>query len=307
MSSIQILVGCDPELFLKDASGKFVSAHTLLPGTKIEPYKVPRGAIQVDGVAAEFNIDPASSAAGFVTNIQTVMTMLRSRIGTHQLVTEPFAVFEPSYFSTLPPETRELGCNPDFNAWTGQVNPAPDGEKTTMRTASGHVHIGWCKDVNPFGKAHQEDCRMVVKQLDYYLGMYSLLWDPDNTRRQLYGKAGAFRPKPYGCEYRVLSNQWLTNENLMSWVWQATYQGVRSLLDGKKSMEEQYGSFAQEVIDGNKTDWIDSSNGQEILRQSMLPFLTPEFYKGREHLIEATYKKKRATTSKAVWPREIEA
>ena len=28
----------------------------------------------------------------------------------------------------------------------------------------------------------------------------------------MYGKAGAFRPKPYGMEYRVLSNFWLTSD-----------------------------------------------------------------------------------------------
>ena len=56
----QILVGCDPEVFVAKG-GKFISAHGMIPGTKKAPHKVERGAVQVDGMALEFNIDPAAS------------------------------------------------------------------------------------------------------------------------------------------------------------------------------------------------------------------------------------------------------
>jgi hypothetical protein len=45
----------------------------------------------------------------------------------------------------------------------------------------------------------------------------------------MYGKAGAFRPKPYGMEYRVLSNKWLTNTRLQSWVYDTTVLAMENL------------------------------------------------------------------------------
>ena len=58
----RILVGADPELFLRDKkTGQLVAADiNQIKGTKVTPYKVECGAVQVDGAAGEFNIDPAS-------------------------------------------------------------------------------------------------------------------------------------------------------------------------------------------------------------------------------------------------------
>lgn len=262
------LVGCDPELFLKDGKGNFVSAHTILPGTKLEPYAVDSGAIQVDGVAAEFNIAPASTSKAFVNHIATVMKSLDlykdAKNSSLRYVIEPYAIFNEAYFQSLPENVRELGCNPDFNAWTGQVNPSPEGDGTTMRTASGHLHVGWTKDTNPFGKIHFEDCRMFIRECDYFLGLNSLRWDQDNTRRKLYGNAGAFRPKPYGAEYRVLSNVWLKSPKLQAWIFE-TIQAVKNRLMGSKpQLQEMFGDYAQKVINENQVDWWNTKEGQKV-------------------------------------------
>lgn len=263
MPQVKVLVGADPEVFLRDSHGRLVSAHDILPGTKEEPHKVPYGAVQVDGVAAEFNIDPASTESEFVRNISEVVTSLKSKIPGLTLHIEPYATFDKGYFSSLPDKTRELGCNPDYNAWTGEVNPAPDG-LTSTRTASGHLHIGWCKDVSPMSRFHFEDCRSLVKQLDYFLGMYSLMWDEDDTRRKMYGMAGAFRPKSYGVEYRVLSNTWLKSPRLQKWIYNTIQSAVQVLLSGDETMEEQFSDYAQRVINGNIIDWYKTPEGQNI-------------------------------------------
>lgn len=264
-------LGCDPELFLQNPEGKFISAHDILPGTKVSPFGVSNGAVQVDGVAAEFNTLPAETGKQFVNNIAQVMTTLKDMAKGNTLTITPFAVFEKAYFNSLPPEVRELGCNPDFNAWTGQVNPAPDGTES-MRTASGHIHIGWCEDVNPYDTLHYEDCRVFIKQLDYYLGLYSLLWDKDNTRRQMYGKAGAFRPKSYGVEYRVMSNMWLKSPRVQEWIFQAVQLAAGQLMGGGKSMEDSFGTFAQECIDGNNTEWHETTIGKKVIMATGMPF-----------------------------------
>ena len=250
---MQVLVGADPELFVRDQNGIFISGHNLCPGTKEEPFKVDRGAIQVDGTALEFNIDPSSSADEFVLNIGTVRSILATYVPNLSIVAEPVAEFTPEVFAAIPDDAKMLGCNPDFNAWEGRMNDPPDGEHP-FRTASGHVHIGWGEGFDPEDRQHFNDCCIVARQLDYYLGIYTLLWDPDPRRRQMYGKAGAFRPKPYGMEYRVPSNVWLKSESLQRFVYEACINAVSALYAGER-VEDLHGDLARTIIDNNITDW----------------------------------------------------
>jgi hypothetical protein len=54
----------------------------------------------------------------------------------------------------------------------------------------------------------------------------------------MYGAAGAFRPKPYGVEYRVLSNAWLQSEELMAWVYRTTTKAITDLFEGKAAFHQ---------------------------------------------------------------------
>jgi len=256
-----VLVGADPELFMRNPNtGEFVSADdhdsgARIPGTKWEPHAVPYGAVQIDGTALEFNINPAHTADEFVFNIRSVMTTLTNMVPGYNVVAEPVARFDRYYFENkVPSHAQELGCNPDYNGWTEDVNPHPDPAGEPFRTASGHIHIGWTNGADVEDKDHFLLCCKFARQLDYYLGMYSLLWDPDGTRRQLYGKAGAFRPKSYGLEYRVLSNRWLKDEQLMRWVYNTTQVAMADGFVGAWA-ENSYGDIAREVIDTNDVEW----------------------------------------------------
>ena len=257
----KVLVGADPELFMRNPnSGEFVSAHETqcgarIPGTKYEPFKVPNGAIQVDGTALEFNIDPANSVQEFVANIKSVRKTLESYVPGFNVVAEPVANYDKVYWLTqVPPEAQTLGCDPDFNGWTMDQNPSPNPGSKPFRTASGHIHIGWTTDQDVFDKEHYLLCCKMARQMDYYLGIQSLLWDKDGTRRSLYGKAGAFRPKPYGVEYRVLSNRWLDSDALMAWVYNSVQVGMEAAFNGAWA-EDTYGKLAQHIIDTNVIDW----------------------------------------------------
>ncbi len=224
-------IGADPEFFLKK-DGKFVSAYGMIEGTKTNPQKVKGGAVQVDGMALEFNIDPVDNFEDFNDNINSVLGALRAMIPKeYEFAFVPVAHFDADYINNQPIEARRLGCDPDFNAYTGKPNPIPDASKT-FRTASGHIHIGWDENLNVDDAEHIEACRMMTKQLDIVLGNASLIIDPDTTRRQLYGKAGAFRPKSYGVEYRVMSNAWVENVNLRRLVFYNAKHCFDKLLKG---------------------------------------------------------------------------
>lgn len=228
---MEILVGADPEIFMFQ-NGVPISAHGMIRGDKHDPFVVKDGAVQVDGMALEFNIDPASTEEQFVHNITSVMETLKSMVPGYDLIATPVAEFGHDYIKAQPREALELGCDPDFNAWlNGKVNPRPQGDNP-FRTGAGHVHIGWTKDADIYNKVHVEAGIMLTKQLDYYLGLPSLLYDGNSKRRTMYGAAGAFRPKSYGVEYRVLSNAWLNDPKLMAWVYRNTIAGTKALMGG---------------------------------------------------------------------------
>lgn len=206
-----IKIGTDPEIFVKK-DGEFVSAAGLIPGTKANPHKVNCGAVQVDGMALEFNTDPVDNIEDFNLNITTVMEQLQKMVPDHELVVSPTAEFSKEVLEAQSAETLELGCEPDFNSYDGgRPNPTPNSEGINFRTASGHLHIGWGEDFDVKDPDHIKACCSMTKILDYTLGVMSSVWDGDKKRRELYGNFGSFRPKPYGMEYRVLSNSWLNS------------------------------------------------------------------------------------------------
>ncbi len=224
---MKLTIGADPEVFVLDRdTNKFVSAHDLVPGSKYRPYATPNGAIQPDGVAAEFNIHPASTRKEFLSYLarteKVLKMVVRKDHESYDLIAVPTADFDPEYFSDLPEYAKALGCDPDFDAYLEQANPKPSGDRP-FRTGAGHIHIGFCppKD-NPMEEHHFKNCCSLTKQLDAILVPASKLWDSDTKRMELYGKPGAFRPKPYGLEYRVLSNAWLTRNSTKSYVYDAT-------------------------------------------------------------------------------------
>jgi hypothetical protein len=242
-----ILVGADPEYFVKQ-HGIFKSAFGLIKGDKKNPQRVNRGAVQVDGMALEFNIDPAATEDEFCININEVMAQLKKMVPDYEHAFVPVATFDPEYMKAQPKESLELGCEPDFNAWTKDVNQKPDGDRP-FRTASGHVHIGWTNGQCVDDMGHLSVCHDVVKQMDFFLGLPSLMYDADTQRREMYGKAGCYRPKSYGVEYRTLSNAWLKSDASKKWVFRAVQAGIEALLAGRL-LTDKYGDI-QDIINNS--------------------------------------------------------
>jgi hypothetical protein len=236
---MQYLVGADPELFIKNMStGQFISAHDVIPGSKLLPQQVNYGAIQPDGVSAEFNIKPAKTHEEFSTNVFSVVNALtsivRNKLGAdHSLVATPTAYFDVKYFRKLPAQAKALGCTPDYNVWTGTMNKvvAPSSRRP-FRTGAGHIHVGWTEGASHEDSAHVTKCLRVVKQLDACMFVPSLLWDNDGKRRELYGKMGSYRIKPYGVEYRPLSNAWVFKPLLHKFIFETVRRACNALDDG---------------------------------------------------------------------------
>ena len=100
------------------------------------------------------------------------------------------------------------------------INPKPKAANPGLRTAGGHIHIGF-SELRPVDSESQ---KVLGVMCDYFLGLPALLLDSDDMRKELYGKAGACRFKEYGIEYRVLSNFWITQEKNRLWAWEQAHK-----------------------------------------------------------------------------------
>jgi hypothetical protein len=214
----------------------------IFPGTKKEPYPVDRGAIQVDGVALEFNINAAESENEFFKNINTVFNQMQEMVVAvnkdWEIKAIPVAHFKTNTWKHIPEDAKILGCDPDYN-YTGMANPNP-GEQllnTPLRTGSGHIHIGWTEDEDVQDPLHFQDCRFIADKFRSCVGefgFYQARTHEDYTRLQYYGMNGAFRPKPYGVELRSPSNRWLASEQTIRSVYRETKQYFDSITAGAK-------------------------------------------------------------------------
>lgn len=279
-------VGADPELFLKSKlTGQMVSAHGLIPGDKKNPHPVKNGAVQVDGMAAEFNINPASTKKKFVDNLKSVMRQLADMLPEYDLVIEPSVDFSKEVWEKVPEEATILGCEPDYNAYTSKEN-VPPNPKVTFRTAAGHVHLGWTQDVDPKDPGHMMACEILARELDYHLALPAALLDigeASTRRRQLYGSPGAYRPKSYGMEYRVLSNFWLSNPEYMIWVYDVCHKVFQNLIENRKVTHQTCSKLVQEVL----TTGREFTVGELIQLQQSVLLMPPKweevYFAGKEN------------------------
>jgi len=256
-------IGADPEVFVK-YQGQLASAYGLIPGTKDTPFPVKDGAVQVDGMALEFNISPASTQKQFEKNLTSVLSQMTKMVPGYEMFIEPVADFGLDMIKKQPEEASQLGCSPDFNAYTGKPNPAP-AVNTPFRTASGHIHIGWRTDpVDPYETTHMEACVALVKALDLYVGttlcVLDARYDPGKRRQSLYGRAGAFRPKSYGLEYRVPSNIWIKSAKTRAFVFGNTIEAIKATFANPEVGETKINNLtARQLID----EWDGKFTGQE--------------------------------------------
>ena len=241
-----VLRGADPEVFLKSVeTGSPVVSIGLIGGTKKKPRKIGNGyALQEDNVTAEFNIPPSNNKKAFVASLEYTLSFLRSELSPKGLDLSIVPSMEFTEEQLDHPQAQELGCEPDYNAWTGEMNPRPFAPPS-LRSAGGHLHIGYD---NPTIAISQE----IIKAHDLFLGVASVLYDPDKRRRQIYGKAGACRFKGYGVEYRTPSNFWISSTELMEWAYEQSEKAINFVNEGIQLTEAMSNNIINCINKGNK-------------------------------------------------------
>lgn len=212
-------IGSDPELFIINTkTGKVVSSIGIIPGEKDNAFRektwLKGFGLEIDNILAEFNIPAVKTKATWIKYMNFMKDYIRKFVKKVNpdldiLCTASMMVDDDQLDSE---EAKQFGCAPDYNAYTEKENPKPQGDRGNLRSAGCHIHIGYPK-CNPNTSIE------LVKYLDAYLGVPSILIDTDDKRRSLYGKAGSFRLQQWGVEYRVLSSKFIENDKLLEWVW----------------------------------------------------------------------------------------
>ncbi len=261
-------IGSDPELFLRKVSDhSLVSALDYLTGTKESPQSSTHGFLQADNVCAEINPIPANSLEGFIENTLLVLKDLDDLI-------EPLGLFTD--ISSMEDFTTELlssnplneiaGCMPDYNAWLCCENKPTSYLGTTLRAAGGHISI-------EFSSAGLEDSNRTdfVKALDMEIGLASVVHDLSGScRRELYGKAGSFRPKFIsehgydGLEYRVLSNYWLRSREVMTFIYNKIEKIEANLSYYSKKADSLSNEIVRIINQGTRKEAISFCNDNNI-------------------------------------------
>lgn len=254
----KVLIGADPETFVGSGS-RILSAIGHVGGTKESPRKVNLGALQEDNVLFEFNIDPAASLAEFQRNIRSVLSQGSDVLGLSGLSVIPKVSshrYQEDELRSFGESAFVFGCEPDFNAWTSDMNGKPKASDPGLRTAGGHIHIGYSHLESPSMELNYQ----LVQMCDILLGLPSVLMDNDDERRELYGKAGSLRHKMYGVEYRTLSNFWIFSDELMGWA----YESAVAAYEQRAKLAEYLS-----VVDGQEVQRIINSNDKKAARSAL--------------------------------------
>jgi hypothetical protein len=200
-------------LFFVDKDGRAVSAHRLLPD-KTKKRKVGDCSVFRDGYAAEINVPAVGcreSLAYFVFGTHKYLRDLASKHG-YRLATTPMVPISLADLADAPEDVLTFGCEPSWDAYTGDVKIPPlDGRTHPYRYAGGHMHLGERELYAPLWLRKAEAVQTYVRWLDLFVGLPLTLWfdRPElYARRQYYGQAGEFRYQTYpnnyvGVEYRT--------------------------------------------------------------------------------------------------------
>lgn len=235
-----LTIGCDPELFLKSKeTGKFVPSYNYIKGDKKAPTVITDQGhnIQCDNVMVEYGVPPSRTSEEFVKNNLIVQRYLKDKIAepnNMDLVIFPYAEFTEENLKDE--KANVFGCDPDFNVWKGGRPNIVGRPNPLGRSAGGHLHVG-------YDNHNQVTNDLIIKALDVFISIPLMFMEPENRRKEMYGKAGAYRPQPWGCEYRVTSNYIFSSPKLMEWAFNQITEAVNFINSNKGVLNFNVGNW----------------------------------------------------------------
>lgn len=271
MNIRNITLGSDPEFLAIDENGTPKSAVGFIPGTKKEPFPLTENgeySIQIDNVGVEGCVPPTRTKEEFVNSIITIKKLANAKLQETQpswkIVSSSSSRFEKKELDS--DTARQFGCEPSFCVYTQDVSPRPSPDEVgNLRSFGFHIHIGFECDGNPITSLER-----IIKGMDIFCGVGSILIDSDNDRRNIYGNAGdmRFRYLDNGItivEYRTLGGAMSRDEEIIGWCYDRTMDAINAANNWTSELED-LAEKAKLIIDkGNDvaaTEFIKNLNIQ---------------------------------------------
>jgi hypothetical protein len=233
LKQVGLTIGTDPEAFF-ERGGKIIGSERVIPEGGLTAKGGWTPTVVMDGVQFELNPPAAVGVQGLGRNVANAFKLLRDHLTHVPEVTCSFlgvVEVEKEELQSLSPKSRILGCAPSRNAYGDRpitVNP----KTYRKRSAGGHAHLGL--NGTRIMRDSDDERQRLVPLLDILVGNFCVLIDRDPgaaERRENYGRAGEYRLPRHGLEYRTLSNFWLRNYALMSFVFGMSEMAVSTLIE----------------------------------------------------------------------------
>lgn len=206
-------IGLDPEFLVRNTSGKIICPAEFSKKLKkfIPATNKKLGGFNRDGMAVEFNPTPSDSPEVLSRTVQLLYAEAREKLSQFggELTPQIGAnIYEEGDESTFTHDVKVGGCDPDFNAYTMEINSRRiDYNTYPYRFCGGHIHM-----TAPFLRSWEEACIFIqsLKPLGEFLGtLEDGKWS--KLRREAYGQEGDFRwrPEESRIEYRTPDASWI--------------------------------------------------------------------------------------------------
>lgn len=213
--------GSDPEFFLAD-NKNIVSAIGIVPGTKNNKHKFNDNYYYYDNVLAECTIKPAKNRKEAILNIEHALNDYAKIVSPNKLRCIPSSAMDAKQLEH--PHAIKMGCKREYCIYSMEMIE-PDEEvfqKSNLRTAGGHIHIGADFLINGEAEDIKRNCVFLVRMLDLFIGIPSVVLEQSTEakqRKEFYGQSGRCRFPQHGVEYRSPSNFWLERPALVSLIY----------------------------------------------------------------------------------------
>lgn len=232
LKPVIVVIGGDPEFFV-EKGGAIIGSEKVIPEAGLKSGNNIKPSVVRDGIQIELNPQARASVGLLAMEVATAFEMTSRQLNKFEGVKlnwNGLVEVSREELDSLSEKSRILGCKPSKNIF-GERPITVDPLTYRKRSAGGHMHFGLRRPlldaredlIAPFAILVANQCVMMDR-------------DPGAAeRRENYGRAGEFRTPGYGVEYRALSNFWLRNFTLMSFVYgmaNLAISMVRERLDG---------------------------------------------------------------------------
>lgn len=282
LSPVSVMYGSDPEGFFEKA-GRIIGSEKVIPKEGISflsTYGIRQNPeVVIDGIQFEMHPAPAATTWGLGAGVGSCFRTLRERLRDYpgtSINYKGLVEVTREEIDALSDESQVLGCQPSKNAYRDRPILV-DGKTYLKRSAGGHLHFDLTKLPKIFGPEVDERRHLVIV-VDTLVGNQAVLLDQQGgmaERRENYGRAGEYRDdKPYGVEYRTLSNFWIRNFALMDFVFGMGNFAI-SVVNESMGNEDILADLFKDVKNDTIIEAIDTNNFDLAMKnfENLRPFL----------------------------------